>query len=147
MQHASASKLSAQARRVAISAAVALLASSVSSAGTEANTCTDKPYVVKIHADWCGTCKTLAPLWEQINASLGDRARVVDFDVTDRAAYEKSRAEAKRLGIIDFFERYKKRTGTIAVLDCKTLEPVEVLRGESDLSKVRDAVARASRSS
>jgi thiol-disulfide isomerase/thioredoxin len=152
MQHVSRPAVLARLKRVAIRTVLTLFATSAAFvgtpsttwAGTDSNLCADKPVIVKIHADWCGTCKTQGPLWEQINASLGDRATVIDFDVTDRPAYEKSRAEAERLGILEFFDRYKKRTGTIAVLDCKTREPVEVFRGDNDLSKYRDAVARAS---
>jgi len=105
--------------------------------------CDGKPYVVKIHADWCGACKALEPVWAQIETELSDQATVVSLDVTDRVGYSKSVATAERLGISEFFREYRRRTGTIAVLDCKTRKTVAIMNAEHDLEKYRQAVARA----
>jgi thiol-disulfide isomerase/thioredoxin len=106
-----------------------------------------KPFVVKIHADWCGTCRMLEPTWLKIQSELGDRAHLVKFDVSDRAAAEQSQAEAERLGLSEFYRKYRASTGTIGVLDGRTFEPVAILRGERDLSKYREAVEKAQPSS
>jgi thiol-disulfide isomerase/thioredoxin len=129
---------------VLVLAAVALAAPK---ARAGSGSCETKPFIVKIHADWCGTCKRLGPVWEEIQATLGEQATVVNLDVTDRAAYDRSRAEAERLGIDTFVDEYRARTGAIAVLDCRTREPVVVLLGERDITKYRDALARAGRTS
>ena len=135
------------ARVVVATLAVALQSASIALAETRSGSCSEKPYVVMIHADWCGTCRALESTWKQIRAELADEATILQFDVTDRTAFEASRAEAARLGIGEFFDEYRGRTGTIAVLDCETRKPVSVGGGERDLSTYREAVARAAKPS
>jgi hypothetical protein len=74
---------------------------------------------------------------------VGDQATLVTLDVTDRAASEASRATAEELGITDFFNDYRRQTGTVGVIDCKTQRTVSILRAERDLSKYREAIAKA----
>jgi len=105
--------------------------------------CETKPLVVKIHADWCGSCRATQPTWEKVVAELGDQATMISFDVTDRASYEVAVAKASDLGISDFLQDYRRQTGTIAVLDCKTRKPLTVLSGERDFTKYRKAIEEA----
>jgi thiol-disulfide isomerase/thioredoxin len=109
--------------------------------------CRGKPYIVKIHADWCGTCKMTESTWTRIRAELSTQATVVQFDVSDRVALQESQVEAERLGIADFFQEFRSRTGTIAILDCKTRRPVAVLTGVRDFDKYHKAVTKAGRAS
>ncbi len=90
------------------------------------------PLVVKIHADWCGTCVQLIPVWEELQAGYGDSVRFVVLDVTDRRAAIEAGIEAERLGINEFFDEHKGRTGTIAILDPATGKAVEIFKGETD---------------
>lgn len=101
-----------------------------------------KPYVVKIHADWCGTCTKLNPTFEALQQKYGDRANLVELDVTDKDTLASATAEAKRLGIQDFFDRYKGRTGTIGVLLADG-ETVRVLKGETDLTRYDEVIELA----
>jgi thiol-disulfide isomerase/thioredoxin len=105
--------------------------------------CSSKPYVVKIHADWCGSCRAIESVWERIKSDLRDQATAVTLDVSDRVAYTESQAVAERLGISEFFQEYRSRTGTIAVLDCRSRKPVAVMSAERDLEKYREAIVRA----
>jgi thiol-disulfide isomerase/thioredoxin len=131
----------AGATRVAL--ALLILGGSTAPAKDAPEVCSAKPYVVKIHADWCGSCRALESVWQRIETDLADQATAVTLDVSDRVAYTQSQAEAERLGISEFFQEYRSRTGTIAVLDCNTREPVAIMNAERDLEKYRQAIARA----
>lgn len=101
------------------------------------------PFIVKIHADWCGTCTRMDATFEELEAALGSQARIVVLDVTDREAVVRSREEANRLGIGEFFEGNLSKTGTAAVLDGATRAPVKVMKGETDVSVYTNAVILA----
>ena len=101
------------------------------------------PFVVKIHADWCGTCTRLTPVLDALESSVGDGARFVVLDVTDKQALARSQAEAKRLGIVAFFDRYKSTTGTVGILDGTSREPVSVMKGELDVTVYEEALVEA----
>lgn len=43
----------------------------------------DKPVVCDFWATWCGPCRMLAPVMEQVSEELSDRATFVKIDVDD----------------------------------------------------------------
>ncbi len=100
------------------------------------------PLVVKIHADWCGTCRAMTPSWDRAAETLGGDARFVVLDVTGAEQVEASRREAEALGIEAFFEGYKAKTGTVGILGADG-KPAQTFKGEVDLDALRAALASA----
>ncbi len=51
------------------------------------------PVLVDFWAPWCGPCRMMSPIVDELSAELGDRARVVKVNV------DEARATALRYGI------------------------------------------------
>lgn len=41
----------------------------------------DKPVLIDFHATWCGPCKQLSPIVQEVSKEMGDAARVIKIDV------------------------------------------------------------------
>jgi hypothetical protein len=98
-----------------------------------------RPYVVKLHAQWCPVCLVTKGVWGEIEKTYTGRVNLVVFDFTTEADTATSRAEAKRLGLESFFEEYEGSTGLVVVLSPRK-EVLADIKGSRDFSHYRAAI-------
>jgi thiol-disulfide isomerase/thioredoxin len=104
---------------------------------------TGKPYVVKLHAQWCAVCMITKDVWTQIEKAYAQRVNLVVLDFTTDANVEASRAEATRLGLTKFFDEYGGATGSIVVLDGRTKDVTASISGSRNFADYRVAIDAA----
>jgi thiol-disulfide isomerase/thioredoxin len=103
----------------------------------------DKPYVVKLHAQWCPVCMVTKAVWSQIEERYATRVKLLVLDFTTDADVDVSRREAARLGLEEFFDEFSGATGIVVVLDGRTKEAVAEIGGSRDFDVYRAAIDAA----
>jgi len=104
---------------------------------------TTKPFVIKLHAQWCPVCMMTKGVWSDIATSYAGRVHLVVFDFTNDTTTAASRAEAHRLGLDAFYAENEGWTGTIAVLDGRSKVEKAVIHGSRDFEEYRTAIDTA----
>lgn len=100
-----------------------------------------RPVVAIIAADWCPYCKRIDPVVNKVKSSYSEKLNFVVFDVTNAETTALAEAKAEKLGMSDFFNEYKGKTSTVAVLkDHKVVFKTSNNDKKSDYERAFDEV-------
>jgi thiol-disulfide isomerase/thioredoxin len=90
-----------------------------------------RPFVVKLHAQWCPKCMVQKGIWAGLERDYGDRVNLVVLDFTTDRTTAASREAARRIGLEPVFDSYDGVTGAALVVDGRTREVVADVAGFS----------------
>lgn len=102
-----------------------------------------KLVAVKVHADWCGRCPMIAPVFAELTADFGNRPVLfVTLDITDDLRRQQARYLARALDIEWVFDE-SFESGIITLVDREQREVVARLTDRRQKPQLVSALTRA----
>jgi thiol-disulfide isomerase/thioredoxin len=105
-----------------------------------------KPFVVKLHAQWCAVCMITKSAWSQIEKEYAGRVNFLVLDFTDDQTTDASKAAAERVGLRRVFEE-SGSTGVVLVVDGRTKDVTASIAGSRNVAEYRAAIDAALKAS
>ncbi|MEM7479840.1 MAG: thioredoxin family protein [Acidobacteriota bacterium] len=95
-----------------------------------------KLVAVKFHADWCGSCKKMGPLFEDLsNKYDGKSVLFVTLDLTNGTTRAQAEFLAAALGFGDAYAAHP-GTGFVLLLDGATRKPLVKLTADQSIKEM-----------
>lgn len=106
-----------------------------------------KIIAIKFHADWCGYCKAMGPVFEELQAKFDQEPVLyVMFDQTRDFGRGQSAYMAGALGLKEIWQENGGKTGFVLLIDARTKQVVQRLSHEQTLKQMGAALQDAVRS-
>lgn len=83
----------------------------------------DKPLLVDFSAEWCGPCKMMAPILQELKSIVGDSVNIIKIDV-DRNPQTAAEFQIQGVPTLILFQKGKQLWRQSGVVPAKHLEKI-----------------------